>query len=117
MNKKIYYYNQKYPEFGIKDFIVKDELKLIGNGIEILEFLVTDYNLEQEKIEENDCWISAHSTYDDSEILEHDRSIGGKCILSYNYEKLQRELRKQLKIKEKELEKKLTMIKEAIKDE
>lgn len=87
--KKIYYYNQRYPEYGIKQVEVKDELYLIGKDIKALEYIVVDYNIELDRKAEY-IWISVYSPYEDEEIYVHDNNEGFNAhyIMSYNKEKL-----------------------------
>ena len=83
--KKIYYYNQAYPEYGVQELDVKDELYLVGKDIKVLEYIVVDYDIAM-NIKAKDMWINVYTSYDDEDI--YNCNIGGKYIMSYNKEKI-----------------------------
>ena len=86
--KQIYYYNQRFPEYGIKSFEVLDELYLVGKDIKCLNYLVADFDVEMECEAEN-RWISVYTPYkDEDDILVHDREFNNNLILCYDKEKI-----------------------------
>lgn len=52
MKKKIYYYNPRYPEYGIRSFKVIDEVFVVSERYKYLYALTTFYNLNYEKYDE-----------------------------------------------------------------
>lgn len=68
--KRVYYYLRKYPEYGIKDFEIKDVIEM--------------------EYKDEDKWISVYQPYEDEDILVHDKShtlYGFDYILSFDKEK------------------------------
>lgn len=115
--KKIYYYNVKYPEYGIRLFDVKDELYLVGNNIKSLNRLVTDYNISMGCLSAGDIWLDIYTPFEDSDLLVHDDCFNRQYILCYDKEKLNREWYKAVKKRKKDLERRLMNVEEALKNE
>ena len=89
-NTRIYYYSRLYPEFGVKSFVVKDELYLVGKDVKVLEYLVADYDLETDT-EGSERWIRVYAPYEDQDLLVYDKSIskfGSDYFLCFNEKKL-----------------------------
>ena len=72
MNKKIYYYSPRYPEYGMRSFIVKDESFVECEKYRYRYALITNYNLEFEEYDKTEHTI--HIYYeDDSGIMRYER--------------------------------------------
>jgi uncharacterized lipoprotein YddW (UPF0748 family) len=89
MNKKIYYYNRKYPEFDIKEIIVNDEELLVRKDWQSLNGIISNYDICCMKPSEEEYFISLYSPYEDKEIYIHDTTIGNELAFSYNKKLLQ----------------------------
>lgn len=121
-NDIIYYYNAKYPYYGIDELEVKEELYLIsskGFKAKILgvQYLVSDYNLSYgaKNKTEYENWISVYTSYDDEEIFRHDEN-NSYYLMSYNKDKLSELYKQTVRSKEEVLRKDLNKIEELKKD-
>ena len=115
--KKIYYYDLKYPEYGIQCFNVNDELKLIGKNVENLSYLVANYDINMECVSKEQVWIDVYTPYIERDLLVHDRGGAMRKILCYDEKKIKREWNKAIKKRKKDLERSLIRVEEAIKNE
>lgn len=88
MKKNIYYYNSKFPEYGINKFIVLDEYyEINGKGNKWLVWLETKYDVNTNrnafKWEMRICM-----DYDNDKIMYHNNVLGNQIVLSYDREAL-----------------------------
>lgn len=106
--KKIYYYNKTYPEYGLQELEVKDELYLVGKDIKVLQYIAVDYDIHTDKKAE-DMWINIYAPYEDEEIYQYDCNggIGSHYIMSYNKEKINDWYKDDFNSKKKYLEERL----------
>lgn len=113
--KKMYYYDAKYPQFGLKEFKVKDELYLVGKKFKkTLEYIVTDYSFD---LNENltDTWISITPFYSTPKIFSY-TSNTTTYYLSYNRKALEELYKDALNDKKAQLENYLDMTITALED-
>ena len=83
MKKKIYYYNPRYPEYGIKSFNVIDEVFVVSERYKYLYSLTTFYNLNYEEYDniQNTLYISYQ---DEKGIMRYENQPRGLIYLSYD---------------------------------
>lgn len=88
MKKNIYYYNSKFPEHGINEFIVLDEYyEMDGKGNKWLVGLETKYDVNTYR--NGFKWkMSIYIDYDNDKIMYHDNVLGNQIVLSYDREVL-----------------------------
>ena len=87
--KKIYYYNRKYPEFGIKGIEVKDEEYQVNSKDKWLVGIYSDYDIEWcHTVEGAAYFISLYSPYNEEGIYVHDNTVGNELVFSYDLDKI-----------------------------
>lgn len=117
MNKKIYYYNRKYPEFDIKEITVNDEELLVRKDWQGLNGIIANYDICCMKPSEEEYFISLYSPYEDKEIYIHDTTLKSELAFSYNKELLQQWRNEDIECTIHKLEKRLKELKEGKSDE
>lgn len=101
--KIAYFYSQKFPQHGLRQFEVTDEIFLTGKTInKTLNYLVTNYDFSMYRCKDNSDWISIYIDFDDEEILMHEDTLN-RYIISYNKEKIEQLFKKAIDRKEKDL--------------
>lgn len=83
MKKKIYYYNTRYPEYGIKSFNVIDEVFVVSKRYKYLYALTTYYRLDYEDYDSIEHTL--YITYqEDNGIMRYENPPRGLIYLSYD---------------------------------
>ena len=112
-HKTIYYFNHKFPQYGINSFTVEDELYLTGKTIDkVIQYLISYYVIDTETESVDTNWISVYEDYDNSKLLLHDTPLGSTIYLSYDREYLETLYSSCLYCKEEELKHELELVEE-----
>lgn len=88
MNKEIYYYNRKYPEYKITKISVNSEEHTIGKDYDYLSGIYANYDISCLAPIANEHFISLYSPYEDDEIYIHETTFKSELAFSYNLELL-----------------------------
>ena len=112
-NKEIYYYNPKYPEYGIETlpitYIQWLSTSTNDDAPRYIHGIGSDVNIETGQKETYGCYYSLYNPYtEDDDMFVHDLPGNRERILSFNREKLvewwREDVRTQYNIMKKRLE-------------
>ena len=93
-HKEIYYYNPKYPEYGIGvlpiEYIRWLSTSKDGDGDRYIHGIGSKINIETEQEEEYGCYYTLYNPYtEDDDMFVHDLPGNRERILSFNRAKLE----------------------------
>lgn len=111
MNKEMYFYNRKFPEYEITKIIVNSEELLVWKEYQQISAIHTNYDISCLIPSETEHYISLYQPYDDEEIYVHDNTFGNELIFSYNKELINEWRNEDIKTQINRLEERLKKLK------
>lgn len=111
MNKEMYFYNRKYPEYKIEKIIVNSEELLVWKDYQQISGVYTNYDINCYMPSENEYYISLYKPYEDDEIYSYDNAVGNELIFSYNQELINEWRNEDIKLEIHKLERRLKALK------
>lgn len=108
--KTIYYFNTKYPEYGISQFTVLSEIYLVDETKheKSLFSINTHFDIVRGKESEKIFSMNIFQPYEDENIYEY--NLLNTLTLSYDKKKLEKIWENKINFQEKQLKEKLVMI-------
>lgn len=114
MNKIIYCYNRKYPEYDIEKIPVNYEEYLLCKGHKTLNGIYTNYDINCGCKCKQEYFVSLYSPYENEEIYSHDNTFGSELVFSYNKELIRQWRSEDIELLIYTLNKRLKCLKENI---
>ena len=111
MNKEMYFYNRKFPEYEITKIIVNSEDYLVSKDFKTLYAIHTNYDISCLIPSETEYYISLYQPYEDKEIYVHDNTFGNELIFSYNQELINEWRKEDIELQIHRLEERLKKLK------
>lgn len=111
MNKEIFYYNRKYPEYEITKINVNSEEHIVGKDYKYLNGIYVNYDISCLVPSENEYFISLYSPYEDDDIYIYETTFKSELAFSYNLELLNQWRNSDIEHSINQLEKRLKQLK------
>jgi hypothetical protein len=110
MNKEMYFYNRKFPEYEITKIIVNSEELLVWKDYQEINGIYTNYDISCLIPSDTEHYISLYKPYEDDEIYVHENTFRNELIFSYNKELINEWRNEDIKLQIHKLEKRINIL-------